>query len=156
MQPKENTRKANHNTQKDTSCRHCRTGYSTRNTKTSICIYQKQQQTEEIQAMLTHKQLNREKVRGPPDLQSTLLPILNCIPQLPALFPSAQTSVSYLHHLRHGFIAIVVQGTVSVSEVVLEACQVDFMADVKCQSNGNEPRCWMLGFLQQNTKRTHT
>lgn len=51
--------------------------------------------------------------------------------------PSAQTSVRYLHHLRHGFIAIVVQRTISVSEVVLEACQVDFMAYVKCQCNGN-------------------
>lgn len=111
---------------------------------------------EKIQAMLTHKQLNQEKVGGPSDLQSTLLTILNCLPQLPALFLSAQTSVSYLHHLRHGFIAIVVQRTISVSEVILKACQVDFMTYVKCQCNGNQSCCWMLGFLQQNTKRTHT
>lgn len=38
----------------------------------------------------------------------------------------------YLHHLRHRVIAVVVQRTVSVSEVILEACQVNFMAYVKC------------------------
>lgn len=50
---------------------------------------------------------------------------------------SSDVVVLILHHLRHGFIAIVVQRTISVSEVVLEACQVNFMAYVKCQCNGN-------------------
>lgn len=107
-------------------------------TQISVSIFfRSSSREEEIQATLTHKQLNQEKVGGPSDLHSILLPKLNCLPQLPALLPSAQTSVSYLHHLRHGFIAIVVQRTISVSEVVLEACQVDFVAYVKCQCNGN-------------------
>lgn len=157
VQPKENTNKAKHNTQMDMSCRHCRIWQSTRDTNISIYIFQKQQQRGRDSSNINPQQLNQEKVGGPSDLHSILLPKLNCIPQLSALLPSAQTSVSYLHHLRHGFIAIVVQRTISVSEVVLEACQVDFVAYVKCQRNGNQPRCWMLGFLQQNTKRTqHT
>lgn len=45
VQPKENTSKAEHNTQMDISCRHCRIWYSTRDTKMSIYISQKQQKT---------------------------------------------------------------------------------------------------------------
>lgn len=45
---------------------------------------------------------------------------------------SVDVMVFILHHLRHCIVAIVVQRTVSVSEVVLEACQVNFMTNVKC------------------------